>query len=42
MPEALLRRLILWLEKECHLYGVDIEVEVAKILEKLRTKPQKG
>jgi hypothetical protein len=37
MPEnSILRRLLLWIEKEAHLQGVDIEVEVARILEKLR------
>jgi len=41
MPDSL-RRLVYWLEKELHLLGVDIEPEVARILEKVRTKTPKG
>lgn len=33
---AYLQRMVLWLEREAHLHGFDIEVEVAKILEKLK------
>ena len=35
---AVLKRLILWVEKEAHLVGADIEVEVASILAKLNVK----
>lgn len=35
---AILQRLILWVGKEAHLLGADIEVEVSSILAKLRVK----
>lgn len=38
-PEkALLNRLVLWIEKEAHLAGADIEAEITSILTKLRAK----
>lgn len=41
---SMLNRLVLWLEKEAHLLGLDIESEIATILAKIRAKiaPPKG
>ena len=35
---TVLKRLILWVEKEAHLAGADIESEIASILAKLHLK----
>ena len=35
---SVLKRLILWIEKEAHLAGVNIETEIASILAKLHIK----
>jgi hypothetical protein len=35
---AVLKRLLLWVEKEAHILGADIESEVASILAKIRSK----
>jgi hypothetical protein len=38
IDNVVLKRLILWVEKEAHLAGADIEPEIATILAKLRAK----
>jgi hypothetical protein len=38
--QTTLRRLLLWIEKEAHLAGADIEVEITSIMSKLERKPK--
>jgi hypothetical protein len=38
---AFLKRLLLWIEKEAHLMGVDIEVEITSIISKLERKQKR-
>lgn len=40
-PEGYIIRLALLLERECHLCGVDVEVEITKITDKIREKRRK-
>lgn len=37
---ASMHRLILWIERELHLQGFNVEVEIAKLLEKVHNKPK--
>jgi hypothetical protein len=38
---AVLKRLILWVEKEAHLAGADVEAEVTSIMSKLQRRAKK-
>jgi hypothetical protein len=39
---SMLNRLVLWLQKEAHLLGIDIEAEIAAVLGKIRVKSTAG